>query len=75
MPKVLYRDLNSVKTDLLILSSPLSQTFYFETRSSPLSKIGENAFGALFLQLYRKNEYGEPHFLFHGFNKDSASFR
>ena len=22
-----------------------------------------------------KNEYGEPHFLFHDFNKDSASFR
>ena len=54
---------------------PLSQTFYFETRSSPLSKIGENALGAHFLQLYRKNEYGELHFLFHGFNKDSASFR
>ena len=55
--------------------SPLSHTFYFETRPSPLSKIGENAFGAHFLQLYRKNEYGDPHFLFHYFNKDSASFR
>ena len=50
-------------------------TFYFETRPSPLSKIGENAFGAHFLQLYRKNEYGDPHFLFHDFNNDSASFR
>ena len=54
---------------------PLSRTFYFETCSGPLSKIGENAFGAHFLQLYRKNEYGDPHFLFHDFNKDSASFR
>ena len=54
---------------------PLLHTFYFETRPSPLSKLGENAFGAHFLQLYRKNEYGDPHFLFHGFNKDSASFR
>ena len=54
---------------------PLSHTFYFETRPSPLSKIGENAFGAHVLQLYRKNEYGDPHFLFHDFNKDSASFR
>ena len=54
---------------------PLSRTFYFETRPSPLSKIGENAFGAHFLQLYRKNEYGDPHFLFHDFNRDSASFR
>ena len=54
---------------------PLSHTFYFETRSSPLSKIKENAFGAYFLQLYRKNENSDPHFLFHDFNKDSASFR
>ena len=54
---------------------PLSHTFYFETRPSRLSKIRENAFGVHFLQLYRKNEYGEPHFLFHDFNKDSASFR
>ena len=34
----------------------------------------ENAFGAHFLQLYHKNEYGEPYFLFHDFNKDSPSF-
>ena len=54
---------------------PLSHTFYFETRPSPLSKIEGNAFGAHFLQLYRKNEYGDPHFLFHDFNKYSASFR
>ena len=54
---------------------PLSHTVYFETRPSPLSKIEENAFGAHFLQLYCKNEYGDPHFLFHDFNKDSASFR
>ena len=54
---------------------PLWHTFNFETLPSPLSKIGENAFGAHFLQLYRKNEYDDPHFLFHDFNKDSASFR
>ena len=52
----------------------LSHTLYFETRPSPLSKIKENAFGAHFLQLCRKNEYGDPHFLFHDFNKDSVSF-
>ena len=52
---------------------PVLHTFYFETRPSPLSKLRENAFGAHFLQLYRKNEYGDPHFLFHDFNKDSAS--
>ena len=54
---------------------PLSHTFYFETRPSPLSKLGENAFGAHFLQLYLKNEYGDPQFLFNDFNRDSASFR
>ena len=33
-------------------------------RPSPLSKIGGNACGAHFLHmlLYRKNEYGVPHF-------------
>ena len=70
-----YLDVNSVKTDFLNTYFPLSHTFYFETRPSPLWKIKENAFGAHFLQLYRKNEYGDPHFLFHDFNKDSASFR
>ena len=70
-----YLDVNSIKMDFLILSSPFSQTFYFETHPSPLSKIRENAFGAHFLQLYRKHECGDPHFLFHDFNKDSASFR
>ena len=54
---------------------PLSHTFYFETRPSPLSKIKENAFGAHFLQLHHKNEYGDPHFLFRDFNNDSASFQ
>ena len=38
-----------------------------------LSKIGEHASGAHFLQLYRKNEYGDPHFVFHDFNKNSVS--
>ena len=54
---------------------PLSHTFYFETRPSPFVKIGENAFGAHFLHFYRKNEYGDPHFLLSDFNKESASFR
>ena len=52
----------------------LWHTFNFETRPSPLSNIKENAFGAHFLQLYRKNEYDDPHFLLF-FYKDSASFR
>ena len=69
-----YLDVNSVKTDFLILSSPFHIHSILK-RPSPLSKIKENAFGAHFLQLHRKNEYGDPHFLFHDFNKDSASFR
>ena len=70
-----YLDVNSVKTDFFNTFFPLSHTFYFETRPSPLSKIKEKAFGAHFLQLYRKNEYGDPNFLFHDFNKNGASFR
>ena len=34
-----------------------------------------NAFGEHFLQHYRKNEYADPHFLFHDFSKNSASFQ
>ena len=70
-----YLDVNSVKTDFFNTFFPLSRTFYFETRPIPLSKIKENALGAHFLQLYRKKEYGDPHFLFRDFNRDSASFR
>ena len=45
-----------------MLSSPFRIHSTYETRPSPLSKIKENAFGAHFLQLYRKNEYGDPPF-------------
>ena len=62
------------KNGFLILSSPFR--IHSILKLAPvLSKIKENAFGAHFLQLYRKNEYSDPHFLFHDFNKDSASFR
>ena len=60
-----YLDVNSVKNGFFNTFLPLSHTFYFETHPSPLSKIVENAFGAHFLQLYRKNKQGDPHFLFH----------
>ena len=69
-----YLDVNSVKTDFLILSSPFHIHSILK-RPSPLSKLGENDFGVHFLQLYCKNEYGDPHFLFHVNKKDSASFR
>ena len=58
-----------------MLSPPLPHRCHFETRPSPLSKIGGNAFGAHFLKLYHKNEHGDPNFLFHGFNKNFASFQ
>ena len=70
-----YLDVNSVKTDFLILSSLFHIHSTLKLAPVLSQKIGENAFGAHFLQLYRKNEYGDPHFLFHDFNKDSASFR
>ena len=63
------------KNGLFNASFPLPHTCHFETRPSLLSKIGRYAFGAHFLQLYCKNEYGDPHFLFHDFNKNSAYFR
>ena len=70
-----YLDVNSVKTDFLILSYPFHIHSILKLAPVLSQKIRENAFGAYFLQVYRKNEYGDPHFLFHDFNKDSASFR
>ena len=70
-----YLDVDSVKTDFLILSFPSHIHAILKFAPVLSQKMGENAFGAHFLQLYRKNEYGDPHFLFHDFNKDSASFR
>ena len=69
-----YLDVNSVETDFLILSSPFH--IHSILRLTPVlsQKIAENAFGALFMQLYGKNEYGDPHYLFHDFNKGSGSF-
>ena len=49
--------------------------FWYLPMQSSLSQIGGNAFGAHFLQLYRKNEYGDLDFLFHDFNRNSASFQ
>ena len=63
-----YLDVNSVKTDFLILSS------HFRIHST-LKLAPVHSQKSRKMQLYRKNEYGEPHFLFHDFNKDSASVR
>ena len=61
------------KVDFLILSFPFH--IHSILKLAPLSQKSEKMPFAHFLQLYRKNEYGDPHFLFHDFNKDSASFR
>ena len=70
-----YLDVNSVKTDFLILSSPFHIHSILKLAPVLSQKSEKMRFGAHFLQLYRKNEYGDPHFLFHDFSKDSASFR
>ena len=54
---------------------PLPRKCHFGTRPIPLSKIGGNAICARFLHLYRQNRYGDLQFLFHDFNKNSASFQ
>ena len=65
---------NSVKTDFSSFLPPFTYILFWNS-PQVFSKIGENAFGAHFLQRYRKNEYGDPYFLFHDFNEDSTSFR
>ena len=70
-----YLDVNSVKTDFLILSSLYDIHSILKLAPVLSQKSAKNAFGAHFLQLYRKNEYGDPHFLFHDFDKNNASFR
>ena len=58
-----------------MLSSPFHIHSILKLAPVFSQKLKRNAFGAHFLQLYRKNEYGDPHFLFHDFNKDSAFFQ
>ena len=65
------------KKGLFCAFLPLPHTCHFETRPSPLLIIGENACGAHFLHCCCKKEYSDPifYFLFHNFNKNSASFK
>ena len=53
----------------------LSHICHFETRPSPFSNIGGNAFGAHILELYGKNEYGDPHFSLHDFKQCFLTMR
>ena len=55
----------------------LSSTFHINSLLNlvpVLSQKLEEMQLAHFLQLYCKNEHGDPHFLFHDFDKDIASF-
>ena len=44
----------------------------FEIRLSSESKIGMNAAGVHFLQLYRKKKYDDPNIIFHGFSNNTS---
>jgi len=57
-----------------MLSSTSHTHAILNTRPISLSKIRGIAVGEYFLQLYHKNKYGDPHFLFHDFNNNIASF-
>ena len=70
-----YLDVNSVKTDFLILSSPFRIHSIWNSPQSSLKNQGKCIWCALSAALPQKRVYGDPHFLFHDFNKDSASFR
>ena len=61
-----------MQTDFLMLSSPFHIHAILKLALVPSQG---NAFGVHFLQLYRKNEYADPHFLFHAFSENSASFQ
>ena len=51
---IVIHNINSIKTDLFNAFFSIPHTCHFETRPSPVSKIGGNAVGAQFLQLYHK---------------------
>ena len=53
----------------------LSSPFHIHAISKLAPVLGQNGCGSHFLQLCCKKEYGDPHFLFHDFNKNSASFQ
>ena len=59
-----------------MLSSPFQIHGILKLAPVLSQKIGENAFGAHFLQLYHKNQQGYLHFLlFFIINKNSSSLQ
>ena len=68
-----YLDVNSVKTDFLILSSPFHIHSILKLAPVLSQKSRKSIWCALSAALPQKRVRW-PHFLFHDFNKDSASF-
>ena len=70
-----YLDVISVKTDFLILSCPFHIRSILKLAPVLSQKSERMHLVRTFCSSTAKKEYGDPHFLFHDFNKDSAFFR
>ena len=70
-----YLDVNSVKTDFLILSSPFHIHSILKLVPVLSQKSEKMHLVCALSAALPQNEYGDSHFLFHDFNKDSASFQ
>ena len=70
-----YLDVNSVKTDFLILSSPFHIHSILKLAPVLSQKSEKMRLVRTFCSCTAKTSTVTPHFLFHDFNKDSASFR
>ena len=70
-----YLDVNSVKTDFLILSSPFRIHCILKLAPVLSQKSRKMHLVRTSCSSTAKTRYGDPHFLFYYFNKDSASFQ
>ena len=70
-----YLDVNSVKTDFLILSSPFHIHSILKLAPVLSQKSEKMHLVRTFCSSAAKTSTVTPHFLFHDFNMDSASFR
>ena len=65
-----YLYVNSVKTYFLMLSFPFHIHAILKLIPVLSHKSEKKYFGVHFLRLYYKNQYGDPHFLFHDYGSD-----
>ena len=70
-----YLDVNSVKTDFLIISSPFRIHSILKLAPVLSQKSRKMHLVCTSCSSTAKTRYGDPHFLFYYFNKDSASFQ